>query len=160
MTRLFARGELKLALLHVTAEVGPANGYTIMQGLGDRIGGSWRPSPGAIYPALLSLEDAGLLAAEEAAGTRLYDVTASGRVALERDPDVLADVAGRAKSAPVPPTTAGALLDSLAAEAPHRDLLLSDDDVARLERLFQPLIEEINRITAATPATEPAKEAT
>ena len=57
MSRLFARGELKLALLHVAAELGPANGYAIMQGLGDRVGGSWQPSPGAIYPALLALED-------------------------------------------------------------------------------------------------------
>ena len=86
MTRLFGRGELKLALLHVAADLGPTNGYSIMHGLADRVGGSWQPSPGAIYPALLALEDAGLLEGRDDDGTRRYEITAAGRRQVAADP--------------------------------------------------------------------------
>lgn len=148
MTRLFGRGELKQALLHVVADLGPANGYSIMQGLAEQIGGSWQPSPGAIYPALLALEDAGLLAGRDHDGARRYEVTAKGRTAAAAKPDVLADVAGRARSAPVPAATIGSVLDRLAADAPRRALALTDDQAHRLEHVFKPVLVEINRMTA------------
>lgn len=148
MTRLFARGELKLALLHVAAELGPANGYAIMQGLGDRIGGSWQPSPGAIYPALLSLEDAGLLTGHDDDGSRRYEITGAGRREVATDPDVLEDVAGRARRAPAPPVTVGAVLDRLAADAPLRDRPLAPAGVARIEALFEPVLAELRTPTA------------
>src|SRR5687767_4753794 len=100
MTRLFGRGELKLALLHVAADLGPTNGYSIMQGLAERVGGSWHPSPGAIYPALLALEDAGLLPGQAEAGTRRYEITSAGRRKVDADPHVIQEVAGRARRAP------------------------------------------------------------
>src|SRR5690606_4230036 len=99
VSRLFGRGQLKQALLQVAAELGPANGYTIMQALDERVGGSWRPSPGAIYPALLALEDAGLLQGREDDGTRLYEVTARGRASLEEQPDVVQAAAARSRRA-------------------------------------------------------------
>ncbi len=107
MSRLFGRGELKVALLHVAAELGPTNGYSIMQALADRIGGSWHPSPGAIYPALLALEDAGLLLGHDEDGGRRYELTRAGRTAAAARPDVLAEVAGRARRAPAPPDHPG-----------------------------------------------------
>lgn len=148
MSRLFARGELKLALLHVAAELGPANGYAIMQGLGDRVGGSWQPSPGAIYPALLSLEDAGLLTGHDDDGTRRYELTGAGRREVAADPDVLEAVASRARRAPTPPVTVGALLDRLAAGVPDRDRPLSAAGVARIEALFEPVLAELRTPTA------------
>lgn len=148
MSRLFGRGELKLALLHVAAELGPTNGYSIMHGLADRVGGSWQPSPGAIYPALLALEDGGLLVGRDHDGARRYEVTPAGRVAVAADPDVLSDVAGRAQRAPAPPLTVGAVLDRLAAHAPHRDRPLQPAQVDRLESLFQPLLAELRHSTA------------
>ena len=39
----------------------PMHGYQLMQAIGDRTGGRWTPSPGAIYPALNMLEDEGLV---------------------------------------------------------------------------------------------------
>lgn len=148
MTRLFGRGELKQALLHVVADLGPTNGYSIMHGLAERIGGSWQPSPGAIYPALLALEDAGLLAGREHDGGRRYEVTLKGREAVAAEPDVLADVAGRARRAPAPAVTVGAVLDRLATAAPSRHLQLDTDRTNRLERAFAPVLEEIDRLTA------------
>lgn len=148
MTRLFGRGELKLALLHVAADLGPTNGYSIMQGLADRVGGSWTPSPGAIYPALLALEDAGLLSGQDEAGTRRYEITAAGRRTIAADPHVLREVAGRARRAPAPPVTVGAVLDRLVASAPRRDIAVDPPTVARIETLFEPVLTELRDLTA------------
>jgi len=148
MTRLFGRGELKQALLHVAADVGSANGYSIMQELAERVGGSWQPSPGAIYPALLALEDAGLLAGVDQDGARRYEVTAKGRVAVAAAPDVLDEVAGRASRAPAPLSTVGSVLDRLVADAPHRSFALTPDQATRLELVFTPVLTEIKRLTA------------
>jgi DNA-binding PadR family transcriptional regulator len=148
MTRLFGRGELKQALLHVAADLGPTNGYAIMHGLAERVGGSWQPSPGAIYPALLALEDGGLLVGHDEDGTRRYEVTPLGRVAVAAEPDVLEEVAGRAQRAPAPPVTLGVVLDRLVAAAPHRDLPVEPAQVARVEQLFQPLLAELRELTA------------
>ncbi|MEX2293273.1 MAG: PadR family transcriptional regulator [Acidimicrobiales bacterium] len=148
MTRLFGRGELKQALLHVVVEEGPTNGYSIMQALADRIGGSWKPSPGAIYPALLALEDDGFVKGQDHDGARRYEATAKGRTAVAREPDVLAVVAGRAATAPAPAITVASVLDRLATSAPHRDLQIDTNKTNRLERAFRPVLDEINRLTA------------
>lgn len=148
MTRLFGRGELKQALLHVVDDLGPTNGYAIMQGLAERIGGSWQPSPGAIYPALLALEDAGLLTGRDQDGGRRYEVTAKGRRAVAEQPDVLDEVAGRARRAPAPVATVGTVLDRLVADAPRRTRKLTPDQTNHIERVFQPVLDEINRMTA------------
>jgi DNA-binding PadR family transcriptional regulator len=148
VTRLFGRGELKMALLHVAADLGPSNGYSIMHGLAERVGGSWQPSPGAIYPALLSLEDGGLLVGRDTDGTRRYELTPAGKVAVAADPDVLTDVAGRAQRAPAPPVTVGTLLDRFASEAPHRDRPLQPAEIDRIESLYRPLLAELRDLTA------------
>lgn len=148
MSRLFGRGELKLALLHVAGEQGPANGYALMHGLAERVGGSWRPSPGAVYPALLALEDAGLLSGHDHDGGRCYELSEAGRRVVADAPGVLSEVAGRARQAPAPLVTVGAVLDRLAAEAPLRDRPLQPRGVDRLTTLFQPLLAELRDLTA------------
>ncbi len=148
MTRLFGRGELKLALLHVAADLGPTNGYAIMHGLAERVGGSWQPSPGAIYPALLALEDGGLLVGREHDGARRYELTPAGRSTVNARPDVLDDVAGRAQRAPAPPVTVGTLLDRLASAAPRRERTLQPAQAERIEALYQPVLAELRDLTA------------
>lgn len=148
MTRLFGRGQLKLALLQVAADLGPANGYALMHALADRIGGGWQPSPGAIYPALLALEDAGLLRGHDVDGARHYSVTDAGRRTLTADPGVIEAVSDRARSAPAPRASVGSVLDRLASSAPSRDRVLGLAEVERLEALFRPVLEEITHLTA------------
>lgn len=120
MTRLFRRGELKAALLNALDIGGPSNGYTIMQALAEEIGESWRPSPGAIYPALLALEDTGLVQGTEHHGSRQYELTTEGRRAASKLRGTVAAVATRARTAPTPPSTLGAVLDEFAAAATRR----------------------------------------
>ena len=55
------------------------HGYEMIQELEERTDGVWRPSPGAVYPALQLLEDQGLVTADAEAGKRLYSLTDAGR---------------------------------------------------------------------------------
>jgi DNA-binding PadR family transcriptional regulator len=57
----------------------PMHGYEMISELGRRTTGSWRPSPGSVYPILQSLEDEGLVTAEHDGGRRSYSLTATGR---------------------------------------------------------------------------------
>ena len=92
------RGDVRTAILLVLADQ-PMHGYQIMQAMGDRTGGGWRPSPGAVYPAIAQLEDEGLVTAQEEGGRRLVTLTSDGRAYLEEHSaqlgDPFADFAGR-----------------------------------------------------------------
>jgi DNA-binding PadR family transcriptional regulator len=125
MTRLFKRGELQAAVLDALAAAGPANGYAIMQALADRIGEGWQPSPGAVYPALLGLQDAGLIDVTERDGNRDYQLSVKGRSAATKAAGTLETVAARAKLAPRS-TTLGALIDAHAIRAEGRSRQLTD----------------------------------
>ncbi len=72
------RGDIRSALLLALAE-GAAHGYELMHRLEEKSGGSWRPSPGSIYPTLQMLEDEGLVTSVEKDGKRVYDLTPEGR---------------------------------------------------------------------------------
>jgi len=80
------RGDVRAAILSLLAEKA-LNGYQIMQELEQRSHGSWRPSPGAVYPALQQLEDEGLVQAETASGGRIYSLTQAGRSYVRDHPD-------------------------------------------------------------------------
>jgi DNA-binding PadR family transcriptional regulator len=68
---------VRAAILALLRE-GPRNGYQIMSEIEERSGGAWRPSPGAVYPALQQLADEGLIEAEESAGRRAFSLTRLG----------------------------------------------------------------------------------
>ena len=127
MTRLFRRGELKAALLDALDVVGPSNGYTIMQTLSEQIGESWQPSPGAVYPALLALEDTGLVRATDRNGSRVYELTTAGRPAASKLHGTLEAVATRARAAPPAPSTLGSVLDDFVAGVEGRQRAVDDD---------------------------------
>ena len=54
------------------------HGYQLIQQIGERSGGTWRPSPGAIYPALNLLEDEGLVAITAESGRKMATLTEAG----------------------------------------------------------------------------------
>jgi DNA-binding PadR family transcriptional regulator len=83
------RGDVRAAILSLLAEK-PMNGYQIMQELDQRSRGSWRPSPGAVYPALQLLEDEGLVHAEVSSGGRTYSLSEQGRGYVSDHPDEFA----------------------------------------------------------------------
>jgi DNA-binding PadR family transcriptional regulator len=77
------RGDVRAAILLLLEEE-PRNGYQLMQEVEQRSGGIWRPSPGAVYPALQQLEDEGLVRSEEADGRRSFRLTDEGRAHVEQ----------------------------------------------------------------------------
>jgi DNA-binding PadR family transcriptional regulator len=82
------RGDVRIALLLLLAEQ-PRNGYQLMQAIEERSDGRWRPSPGAVYPALAQLEDEGLIRATEHEGSKLFEITDAGREQLGQRGDDL-----------------------------------------------------------------------
>ena len=72
------RGDVRAAALALLGER-PMHGYEMIQELEERTDGVWRPSPGAVYPALQLLEDQGFVTADAEAGKRLYSLTDAGR---------------------------------------------------------------------------------
>ncbi len=147
MGRIFRRGELKEAILVVLGSVEAAHGYAIMGELKDRVGGGWKPSPGAIYPALLALVEQGHVETTEQEGTRLYSLTPSGR--LEARTSAIAgrwaSLHARAKSGEER-ITVGSLLDTFAAESELRRRLTGVDQRREIESILKRASNEIDQI--------------
>jgi DNA-binding PadR family transcriptional regulator len=72
------RGDVRTAVLLLLEEQ-PMHGYQLMQGIAERTGGAWNPSPGAVYPTINQLEDEGLVTVTADAGRRLVTLTDAGR---------------------------------------------------------------------------------
>jgi DNA-binding PadR family transcriptional regulator len=82
MRRLFAHGDLRLAILHLIAEK-PRHGYEIIKAIEDQAGGAYSPSPGVIYPTLTMLEELGHVTVTSGeGGKKLHAVTAEGEAYL------------------------------------------------------------------------------
>src|SRR3954469_9466203 len=77
------RGDVRTAVLAVLAEQ-PGHGYEIIQAIEEKSGGSWRPSPGSIYPPLQQLEDEGLVRSVEREGKRVFEITEEGHAEAMR----------------------------------------------------------------------------
>lgn len=81
------RGDVRAAILALLAER-PMHGYEMIQEIGERSGGFWRPSPGSVYPTLQLLADEGLITSSEGGGSkRLFELTDEGRAAVEKQGD-------------------------------------------------------------------------
>jgi len=78
--RVFGHGGLRFVLLQLIADK-PAHGYELIKAIEDRLGGSYAPSPGVVYPTLTLLEELGYLSVETAdnGGRKRYSITDSGQ---------------------------------------------------------------------------------
>jgi len=84
------RGDVRAAILDLLAEGQPWNGYQLIQEIGARTQGVWRPSAGSVYPALQQLEDEGLITAEAGEDRRRnYTLTDEGRTYVQAHADEL-----------------------------------------------------------------------
>ncbi|WP_416831155.1 MAG: PadR family transcriptional regulator [Erythrobacter sp.] len=101
--RMFAQGELRLALLALI-EREPRHGYELIRAIEDMTGGSYAPSPGAVYPTLQMLEEEGQIKPaktksseddEDAGGKKPFKVTKSGKAELEDRADEVEELMGR-----------------------------------------------------------------
>jgi DNA-binding PadR family transcriptional regulator len=75
------RGAVRVAVLTLLDER-PMHGYELITELETRSEGRWRPSPGAIYPALEKMELHGAVTSSEVDGKRQFALTDRGRQML------------------------------------------------------------------------------
>ncbi|AVS86468.1 PadR family transcriptional regulator [Paracidovorax avenae] len=150
--RFFGHGGLRLVLLQLIADK-PRHGYELIKAIEERLGGSYSPSPGVVYPTLTLLEELGhVTVSAEGGGRKLHTATPEGLAHLESHRDevdaLLARMAdGMAhrghRPAPVERAVhnlrqalhmrlAGAPLDT---EQIHAIADLLDDAARRIERL-------------------------
>jgi DNA-binding PadR family transcriptional regulator len=147
MGRIFRRGELKEVLVIVLASLGEAHGYAIMTELKERIGGGWKPSPGAIYPALLALVEMGYVQTTEKDGTRIYSLTEAGRRVAENSSSSSrwASLSARSES-DEGRITIGLLLDRFAAESKLRRRQAGPEQRQQIEEILARASGEIEQV--------------
>lgn len=80
------RGDIRAAVLVELAEK-PMHGYQLIQAIETRSGGTWRPSPGSIYPTLQLLADEGLVSATQDGERKVYSLTEAGTEAAAEAAD-------------------------------------------------------------------------
>ncbi|GIG24728.1 PadR family transcriptional regulator [Cellulomonas denverensis] len=82
------RGDVRAAILALLAEE-PMHGYQLISEIEKRSGGSWRPSPGSVYPTLQLLADEGLVRVEVVGEKKTYSLTSAGTEAAAAGADSL-----------------------------------------------------------------------
>ncbi|HEY4266557.1 MAG TPA: PadR family transcriptional regulator [Galbitalea sp.] len=80
------RGDVRAAVLALLAEK-PMHGYQIIHEIEERSNGSWKPSPGSVYPTLQLLADEGAIDAQESNGRKTYSLTEAGKVEADAAAD-------------------------------------------------------------------------
>jgi DNA-binding PadR family transcriptional regulator len=97
--RFFDSGNLRLVILQHIAEK-PSYGYEIIKAIEERMGGSYSPSPGVVYPTLTLLEEEGFAAVVSTEGNRkLYAATEQGKEYLKNNKVSLKAIFGRIEEA-------------------------------------------------------------
>ena len=144
------RGDVRAAALALLAEE-PRNGYQIIQEIGERSGGVWRPSPGSVYPALQQLEDEGLVQAETPeGGRRRYTLTAEGQAYVTAHADEVSapwDVVARSVGDDA--MELRALIGQVAMAAVQVTQVGSDAQVAQAHTILTDARRSLYRILAA-----------
>lgn len=92
--RKLGSGELQLLILALLEEQ-PRHGYDLIKELTERSGGFYAPSPGMVYPALTYLEELGHAAVESEGAKKLYRITESGKVELEKHRETVRAIFGQ-----------------------------------------------------------------
>jgi DNA-binding PadR family transcriptional regulator len=139
------RGDIRTAVLVALLDE-PMHGYQLIQAIEARSGGTWKPSPGSIYPTLQLLADEGLVTAEQVGERKVHSLTPAGRTAAETaaegalpwEPRTLRDDAERDLALP----KAGAKLAQAAAQVARHG------SRAQSERTIEVLDEARRRIYA------------
>jgi DNA-binding PadR family transcriptional regulator len=76
------RGVVRYLILDAIAPQ-PRHGYEIIQAIEERSAGTYRPSPGVIYPTLQMLEELGHARLEEREARKVYAITLEGKRDLD-----------------------------------------------------------------------------
>jgi DNA-binding PadR family transcriptional regulator len=84
------RGVVRYLILDAIAQQ-PRHGYEIIQAVEERSAGTYRPSPGVVYPTLQMLEELGHTRVEEHDARKVYAITPEGKKDLAEHADDVRD---------------------------------------------------------------------
>ncbi|MEM7662303.1 MAG: PadR family transcriptional regulator [Pseudomonadota bacterium] len=87
-------GDLRLLILSLIAEQ-PRHGYDLITEIEHLTGGTYKPSPGVMYPALSVVEDLGFAKAKKEDGKRVFRITPEGEAEIEANAETLAKIEER-----------------------------------------------------------------
>jgi DNA-binding PadR family transcriptional regulator len=116
--RVFDHGDLRFLVLQLIAE-GPRHGYELIKAIEEKLGGSYSPSPGVIYPTLTLLEDLRYATASTGDGNRKrYAITRNGMAHLDANKESMKAIfkriaAARATATTDPPPEAVRAMENL-----------------------------------------------
>jgi DNA-binding PadR family transcriptional regulator len=79
----FQKGDLKYVILELIKDT-PRHGYDIIRELEEQSYGTYKPSPGVIYPTLQMLEEMGYATSDEQEGKKVYSITDEGQQFLAK----------------------------------------------------------------------------
>lgn len=85
---MFAAGDLRYVILQLISEK-PSHGYEIIKSIQERLGGTYAPSPGIVYPMLTMLEEMGWASSVTEGTRKLYSITEEGSKALAENKAVV-----------------------------------------------------------------------
>ena len=151
--RMFGHGDLKLILLALIAEQ-PRHGYQLIRTIEEMFGGSYAPSPGAVYPTLTMLEEMGYATIDTSEGgtRKLYVVTDEGRAYLEENRDTVdaliarMEVTARAASKYAAPIVIHEAMHTLKRALVMRASQWSEADAKRVRAIIEKAAAEISKI--------------
>ena len=92
----FQKGDLKYVILDLIKDK-PRHGYEIIRELEEQSHGTYKPSPGAVYPTLQMLEEMGYASSTERDGKKIYTITEEGRKFLVERKDSADEVRSHMK---------------------------------------------------------------
>ena len=150
--RMFGHGDLKLILLALIAEQ-PRHGYQLIRTIEEMFGGSYAPSPGAVYPTLTMLEEMGYARVDTSEGgtKKLYVVTDEGRAYLEENRDTVdalmarMEVTARAASKWAAPMAIHEAMHTLKRALILRGAMWSDAEAKRVRAIIEKAAAEISK---------------
>jgi DNA-binding PadR family transcriptional regulator len=94
---MFGAGDLRYVILQLISEK-PSHGYEIIKSIQERLGGTYAPSPGIVYPMLTMLEDMGWASSVTEGTRKLYSITEEGAKALAENKAVVDALFARMES--------------------------------------------------------------
>ena len=95
--KMFDAGTLRYLVLQLIADK-PRHGYDIIKSIGQRAGGAYAPSPGAIYPLMHGLVGQGYVAVSLDGTKKLHSITPEGQAFLDANRAYVDAIAARVEA--------------------------------------------------------------
>ncbi len=138
------KGYLKLLVLHIVSKA-PSHGYSIMGKISEMLG-SEPPSPGALYPLLLSLERQGLVSSKVEGKRKVYSLTEKGSRYLEENSKELEKTLAFAKRIKKFNEVGGSELKNVAKLVFENVPSLSPSQEKELRKIMEDLKKKVQRV--------------